>query len=331
MMNKLKVKDKEKKYEGEWVNDPKIKKKDINGKYLPFPEKFNWVNDDKQMFVNKLINIQNISKKIYIKKNINKNCVLCGKNNIFNHYYELDNIRWQDGLYHYVDIHNVKITNDFSNFINNYKIENNKIKYQPDYIIISQSDTLFFNKLAQLQYEYPIYGIYKYNKKYNSSFLLFNNKIIKNTLPIPIDEINDVNHILFKINLNTSNFIISLPSVEDINIFNIYKTDVNIKLFMIYNLEGIYIIKYLKPNISITLSQHNIEYINNIYNDINKKIIYQYKNINTIYKFYKKIKNDISFIHEYNRILNKLFIQIDFYPKIKINDVYLNKKIKLQL
>jgi hypothetical protein len=110
-------------YESFWRKSKNDDTYDSNGKKFPWPKEGDKYWTDKEQFKNKLLNTQRylISKhKLNTSYYNNKNCLICGKKNITTGTFNLNNVIWEDGLIHYVDVHNIKPDNDFVALI--YKI-----------------------------------------------------------------------------------------------------------------------------------------------------------------------------------------------------------------
>lgn len=126
-------------YESFWRKSKKDNTRDSNGNKFPWPkpgEKF-WT--DKEQFKNKLINTQKYLKegnKFKTSGYNNKDCLLCDKKNITTGIFNLNNIIWEDGLLHYIDVHNIKPSDEFIELIYKFnpspKLIRNIIKYKSD-------------------------------------------------------------------------------------------------------------------------------------------------------------------------------------------------------
>ncbi|ARF09323.1 hypothetical protein Catovirus_2_272 [Catovirus CTV1] len=114
-------------FESYWRNNQNDKSYvDSNGKLFPFPkEERNWT--DKKQFLNRLIRICKLlknNKKFKHKKN--KDCLLCDKKNITEGEFNLNNVIWEDGLIHYIDVHNTKPSEEFIELIYNFQHDDTK-------------------------------------------------------------------------------------------------------------------------------------------------------------------------------------------------------------
>lgn len=102
------------KYESFWRDGKQKRTLDSKGHLFPWPKgRKNWQN--RFLFLQKLKTTHNHLKKKIIKYKPNKykNCLICGKKNITKGLFELNRIRWETGLFHYIDKHNIKPTDEF--------------------------------------------------------------------------------------------------------------------------------------------------------------------------------------------------------------------------
>lgn len=122
-MNVIKIHNKAYKYESLWRPSKKDKVYDYDNNLLPYPtEGKEWQN--RIAFINKLNSIQKhiIRTDDYTQydRHEYKDCLLCGKKNITKGVFELGQIRWEDGLKHYIDVHKIKPSVEFIDFIFGY-------------------------------------------------------------------------------------------------------------------------------------------------------------------------------------------------------------------
>ena len=128
-MNIIKINNKSYKYEFLWRRDKNIMVKDSNGNPLKYPTpcKDKWIQQD--LFIKQLYLAQNNLKYDNKFTNLNiddyKDCLICHKKNITTGLYSVNNIRWENGLEHYIKQHNIKPSNEFIDFIFRY---NNNLK-----------------------------------------------------------------------------------------------------------------------------------------------------------------------------------------------------------
>jgi len=151
-MNIVKISNKYYKYESVWENK-NSDAKDINGNKFPYPKKDKWY--DKDLFLTKLDKIEEYLRDInkFTKYKKTKNCLLCDEKNITKGLYEFSNIKWEDGLYHYIEKHSVRISEEFKDLVYIYKkplITKNKEIARFSATAI-QSKTLYYLKLDRNQ------------------------------------------------------------------------------------------------------------------------------------------------------------------------------------
>lgn len=127
-MNTIKINKKLYKYESLW-RESKKPSYDYNNNPLPYPVKGSyWQN--KEIFIEKLLDVQNelLRKNKFNKYKNFKDCLICKEKNITSGTYEIKNIRWEDGLLHYINIHNIKPSEEFLDYIFAHTIRYNTKK-----------------------------------------------------------------------------------------------------------------------------------------------------------------------------------------------------------
>jgi len=125
MMNVIKINNKFYKYESYWRKNKNSNEMDYYGELFPFPKERNfWQNKNifsKKLFDTVIYLVKNNKFIKYSPKNY-KDCLICNKKNITNKLLQINNIRWENGLQHYIDIHNIKPSDKFINVIFKYQI-----------------------------------------------------------------------------------------------------------------------------------------------------------------------------------------------------------------
>ena len=119
-MNHIKVDNTVYKCESCWRSEKNKVVNDINNKPFPFPheEKY-WYN--KTLFLSKLSELEKFcSDNKKIEKHNQENCLLCGKKNITNKMFTFNHIKWTNGLYHYIEQHNVHPSDEFKSLVFGY-------------------------------------------------------------------------------------------------------------------------------------------------------------------------------------------------------------------
>lgn len=132
-MNIVKIDGKLYKYESFWRSSNNKKTNDYENNPFPWPESkknksSNWESHTKEVFLTKLKETQTylIRKNKFIKylsKQDYKNCLICNKKNITTGMFEINNIRWEEGLYHYIKNHNIKPSEEFIDFIFRHDVD----------------------------------------------------------------------------------------------------------------------------------------------------------------------------------------------------------------
>jgi len=120
-MNIIKLNNNLYKYEFFWRNTKSELSYDFNNNLLPFPTHVKKEWNDKKIFISQLEKVQRIAignHKFYsYNQQQYKDCVLCDKKKISIGLYSLNNIRWETGMKHYINKHNIKPTMEFIDFI----------------------------------------------------------------------------------------------------------------------------------------------------------------------------------------------------------------------
>ncbi len=216
-MNIIKQGDKTYKYEFFWRNSEKEKSYDSENKLLPFPVHVNvnlWV--DKNTFLQQLKQAQKIFTKTKKFKELplkeHKDCLLCDKKNIVTGVFTVNGIKWNTGMSHYINKHNVKPSDEFIDyiyrFINNNKSEGpqviGKIKAQKiirydkkmlklDHNQLLIMDSLFLHGSKRFYKDCHNNNVFRYSEHYG--LLDFDNdglnKIIIFTNTNKVDSIDD--------------------------------------------------------------------------------------------------------------------------------------------
>jgi hypothetical protein len=169
-MNVIKINNKAYKYESFWRPSENKKTYDYKNNLLPFPKSGEkWQNQ--LPFINKLKDIQQhiIRKNKFIKydKDEYKNCMICNKKNITKGFFQIKNIRWEEGLVHYISEHNIKPTEKFIDLIFAYTFNDTsskvnigkfnariEIKNEKKYLKLDRNQILILDALMD-------YGSYK--------------------------------------------------------------------------------------------------------------------------------------------------------------------------
>jgi hypothetical protein len=124
-MNIIKINHNIFRYESFWrpVEDNLIF--DFNDAELPYPEQSSTIWQNKKIFLKKLNDVSQISNRrstfIPYERDDFKDCLLCKKKNITTGLHQIKNIRWENGLNHYVNIHNIVPSEEFIDFVFNYE------------------------------------------------------------------------------------------------------------------------------------------------------------------------------------------------------------------
>lgn len=350
-MNIFRFNGEEYRYESFWAENGK-KILDSNFKPLPTPKKGdNWTN--KTIFLKKLGNIQKLNNLHLIYTNP-KSCIICGKEEISTGLYSVNNVRWENGLNHYIEKHNVKPSDEFMHFTFNYgkkgnenktiKVSGKKISTSKNisFVKLESDDILIFDALLE-HGSRPIYGDKKFSEHFG--FVDFNEdkieKIIVSTnkkrltvqdqnlyYPSDIPDILDY-EFMFHTHPSTHGFggrleegvLLEIPSIPDIfhfiDKYNKGKTQGS----LIISPEGLYLIQKIphdgkKININEKELYNSLSHIYNYdQSDFNNKYEDKYGQNISENIFYSEIAQDDSLINSVNTLLNKYSIIIYYYPR----------------
>lgn len=124
MDNIVVIKNKEYNLEKVWKPSVSSKKVDVNNKSFPFPSQgTEW--GDKIQFINKLLYVEEILNRLskWTRYKTPNNCLLCGKQGVSTKRYIYKNVIWEDGLSHYISVHNIEPSSAFKTFIYGNKID----------------------------------------------------------------------------------------------------------------------------------------------------------------------------------------------------------------
>jgi hypothetical protein len=371
MSNVIKINNKTYKCEFCWRPNKDVKIYDINNKLFEFPivnkNKIKWQNKD--MFLIKLKQLETylISKNKFIKEETSK-CLLCdnkSKNNnknlsnlnIKTKTFELNNLRWDDLLYHYVEVHDLKPSEEFIDIIFRFeKVENMKtMRLQSSYVIdknkrylkLDKNQILILDALL-IHGSKKIYNInsnninnYKYSEHYG--LLDFNHKGLEKLLisgnTTRIDEGDD--EILMPKNIDQEldyeyifhthpptpkpggrselGILYESPSISDIFHFVDHFNRGSTQGSIIIASEGMYIIrKLIFDRKKIKLNENKFyKEYNRIYDDAQSDALNKYGYDFSTSVFYSKISQDRTFINDINKTLNKFELHIDYYSRVK--------------
>lgn len=117
------------KYESYWRESINSKETDSAGKLFPYPkEGVYW--SGKEVLVEKLkeveIYLMDRAKFFRYEKNKYKACLLCHKKDVITGLFTMNNIRWENGLKHYIKKHNIKPSDEFVDSIFRFKTKGEK-------------------------------------------------------------------------------------------------------------------------------------------------------------------------------------------------------------
>jgi len=183
-MNVIKFNKKKYRYESYWRMLSNIKTTDFNNNVLPWPKtREHWQMQD--IFMKKLHetegNLRKKNKFVKYDRDKYKDCLICKQKNITTGLFELNDIRWENGLYHYIKKHNIKPSDMFIDMIFRYQIGPkilkikrltkikgiSVVKHNKTFIKLDRNQILILDALMS-------HGSYKrYIDKHNKSFFRY--------------------------------------------------------------------------------------------------------------------------------------------------------------
>lgn len=110
-------------YESVFRENKRSRTTDSEGKIFPFPKEMKQEWQNKEAFLYKMELVEKFLKesKRYKKYNSVNSCKIC-KNKITKGMFKVRNLMWEDGLFHYIKVHNHKPSDQFIDFIFGFKI-----------------------------------------------------------------------------------------------------------------------------------------------------------------------------------------------------------------
>lgn len=227
MNNILIMNNKEYKLEKIWRPYKNSKLKDSKGVAYPYPQAGNiWADKENALEKLQLLNDYLDLTNKYDIYDDPKDCLLCDQKNIITKRYRYKNMMWEDGLTHYIDVHNIEPSFAFkellyhtnlSKNIQNKKTKTNKKwkmllkrveKHDNIYVVITRNQLLILDALmihGGYDKKYTdIYGDFINRYSEHSGFLDFDatklNKIIVSSKTTRVDD--DDNEIFLPMEMN---------------------------------------------------------------------------------------------------------------------------------
>jgi hypothetical protein len=354
-MNEVLINNKIYNYESLFTNK---KIKDFNGKPFPQPKKHydKWNNQD--MFIKQLQYVQQ-NLKLHIDNvnviNSDKYCLLCEDTNKKNKgYYQFNNIRWMDGLYHYIVEHNYKPSDIFIDMIFKYSKTNQKSitrlsgtkfkKSNKKFIKIDKNQLKILDSLMYYggkkiyntgdnTFRYSEHaGLLDFNFNELQKVIVYGNttRVNKNDdsiyLPGDMEDAPDYEYIFHthpptptpggRANIG---ILYEIPSMGDIFHYIDNHNNGYTQGSIIVAPEGLYIIRKLEHDFKkIKLDEDKLynSYLDKMFKYQTEAIqLYGVKFTTNI--FYSKIAQDKTVINKLNNLLKTFGLYIDYYPRIK--------------
>lgn len=127
--------------------------------------------------------------------------------------------------------------------------------------------------------------------------------------------------------------IYEFPSANDIYNFVKYYNEGNAQASLIITPEGTYVIRPIKYKSTIEIDTGLFSYLQDYIIDLEKDAIKKFKpylkNLSNQDVFHNIVSQDFTFIDKYNDVLEPLNLYIEFYPRIKINNIWSLAEINL--
>jgi len=342
-------------YESVWRS--KKLKKDSNNKKFPLPKQMNYWSGKKQFLIRlrEILYYLNKNKKFSPNNVSNKDCLICGKKNITSKFYNISNIFWEDGLYHYIKSHNIKPSLNFIESIYRYQSQTKSTKeFKSLHSLVYDKKIMKYIKIEKNQI-LIMDALMKhggYNKKYSKNDKIFRNsehtgllyfsnmgleKIIVSAKTSRVDIYdpsiylpeNMKDMIKYEYIFHTHpptpkiggraiyNILYEFPSISDIFHFVWHFNKGKMRGSIIITPEGLYNIrKYTFDNDKIKLQENKIyKQYLNLVEKEQRKAIDKYGLNFNTYKFYSVIAQDIDYINSINHLLKTFNLYVDYFPR----------------
>jgi len=354
-VNNVKIGDRLYKYESVWRPSFDDQTKDSKGQMFPWPKEANIEWQNKDAFLNRLVDLQEGLESVAYESP--RDCILCDKIGVSTKLYELNHRRWQDGLEHYIRVHNIKPSNEFIDFV--FRVENNKVptyltrisgkqikRSGKKYIKLDRNQILIMDALME-HGGYKIYkgahnkNIYRYSE--HAGLIDFNNsgveRIIISGKTNRVDENDDEIYLpknmvdafdyeyIFHTHPPTPKpgarvgigILYEFPSISDIFHFIDHYNEGETQGSIVIAPEGMYIIKKKVDNSKKIRINEDRFYseANDLIWKLQKKAIQKYGDEINQELFYSKIAQDMTYINKINKLLNSYGLHIDYYSRIK--------------
>lgn len=127
-----------------------------------------------------------------------------------------------------------------------------------------------------------------------------------------------------------------LPSVSDILNFVKYYNYGNLQASIIFTPEGTYVLRPIKYIDALEIDEHSISRVQKCIANIEHIAITKYSKLFTQDVknewpdiFHNTISSDLEFVDRLNQILKHNLIYVEFYPRIKVNNEWMFRKLNL--
>lgn len=333
-----------------WRRAKKVSSRDCNGKLLPYPKNQSNKWPDQQQFINQLSDVQQILNDIGEYKTYEKtsDCLLCNIKNVTTKHYKYKRTYWDDGLLHYIGVHNIEPNITFKELIYGFSLPNLPQKYIPKYdtfVKIDKNQMLILDALMihgghGKKYENVTKkGHYKFSE--HAGLLGFDDnmlaKIIVSCNTLRVDD--DDEEIYFPENLSemleyeyifhthpptpspggrvSDGILYEFPSIGDILHFIYHHNNGKVIGSLVVTSEGLYNIRKIDRHIDkIKINEDALfhsyqKYFYKIQDDAISKFGSSFDtNV-----FFSEIAQDDEYIKNLNAVIRPFGLIIDYYPR----------------
>lgn len=327
-------------------------KKTINQNSILSERKWRQKND----FISKLKVVEQflIYRKKFKKISSNTKCIICERRFYKNYVFLYKDIIWNTDLFHYIQLHNYIPSDNFIEIISKKydKLTSKKNKHSLIFISFNQNKLGILDAVMnhggyskryidfENKYRYSEhYGVFNIKKLSVDRISIYSDQytIDQNDpeilYPAENDDILNYDYIFHTHpptpkpggRAHDHGIIYEFPTAEDIIHFIYHYNYGKIQGSMIMTPEGLYFIrKYILDNKKIIVDENKLlKIIFDLNVSLNQNALLKYGHNFTSYFFYSRIAQDTSFIDEFNNILKKFKIYIDYFPRIKKNNKWI--------
>lgn len=327
-------------------------KKDNNGKELPIPvEQNSW--SEQRLFIYQLAQLEQklLKRQSVFADNTHVHCLLCDAKNISQFNYAYNNFVWEEGLMHYIKVHNIKPPSKFMRFVlDNDPITEIKLKgkyYKSGrcaYVKIKANQLLIIDALMEhggltKRYKEKHEERYRFSEHMGvldvdlsgvNSIVVSGKtqRMVKydNSIYLPEMDISQETKYIFHTHPPTPNvggrvesgYLYEYPSVSDIEhfVYNFNRTMLQGSIVM--TPEGLYNIrKNSFDKNKLGLPKDFKRKFQDVSSRVQDLAIMKYGEQFSDVEFYEKIAQDTTGIDAINQLLREYDLTVDYFPRQK--------------